>query len=167
MLKPIDLYVLIGLLAATPDPDWTQAVLAAKLGIPQPAMTRALQRLGQAGLWDRAERRADTSGAEEILVHAARFLVPPRLGPVVRGLPTAYGAPPLADAFVALLPLVWPDDDGTATGPSLAPIHPAAPAAARRDGRLYELLALVDALRVGRVRERSLAAAALRDRIRP
>jgi hypothetical protein len=41
-------------------------------------------------------------------------------------------------------------------------MHKAAPKAARKDPVLYELLALIDALRDGRVRERQLAQKELR-----
>jgi len=37
------------------------------------------------------------------------------------------------------------------------PLHPGVPGAAQRDPVLYDLLALVDALRIGRARERALA----------
>lgn len=167
MLQPLDFYVLVALLALPRGDAWTQAAFAQELGLPQPAMTRSLQRLAEAGLWDRAARAVDVAGAEGLLVHAARFLVPPRLGPPARGVPTAHSAPPLASELAANEALVWPDDEGNAMGTSLAPLHPAAPAAARRNARLHEMLALVDALRVGRVRERTLATRLLRARIVP
>ena len=37
------------------------------------------------------------------------------------------------------------------------PLYPSAPKAARKDPKLYELLALVDMLRLGRARERAMA----------
>jgi hypothetical protein len=40
-------------------------------------------------------------------------------------------------------------------------VHPNAGASAQRDPRLHKLLALVDALRIGRSRDRELAAAEL------
>lgn len=165
MLKPLDIYVLVALLALPRGDGWTQAAFARELGLPQPAVTRSLQRLAEAGLWDRAERTVEVAGAEGLLAHAVRFLVPPRLGPPARGVPTAHAAPPLASELAANDALVWPDDEGSATGTSLAPLHPAAPAAARRNPRLHEMLALVDALRVGRVRERTLAGRLLHERI--
>jgi hypothetical protein len=42
-------------------------------------------------------------------------------------------------------------------GLTISPLYPTVPAAARHDPMLYELLALVDALRVGRAREQTLA----------
>jgi hypothetical protein len=49
---------------------------------------------------------------------------------------------------------VWPDASGEKLGYGVEPLHPSAPTAVRRDARLYEVLALIDALREGRARER-------------
>ena len=62
--------------------------------------------------------------------------------------------------------LVWPHPEGEVRGESLEPLYPSAVEAARRDRALYESLALVDALRVGRARERTLAIRLLRERLR-
>lgn len=107
----------------------------------------------------------DIAGAEGLLVHAARFLIPPRLGQPTRGLPTAHSAPPLASMSLANSATVRPDEEGAHMGTALEPLHPAAPRAAHANPRLHELLALVDALRVGRARERTLAARLFHDRL--
>jgi hypothetical protein len=52
---------------------------------------------------------------------------------------------------------VWPHPEGKKRGIALAPLYETVPEAALRDHALYEKLALVDALRDGRVRERKLA----------
>ncbi len=52
-------------------------------------------------------------------------------------------------------------------GEGLLPLHPCVPGAAQRDAALYELLALFDALRAGRARERGMAAAGLQKLIDP
>jgi hypothetical protein len=54
-------------------------------------------------------------------------------------------------------PPVWPDANGDVRGESFAPLYKSVPVAARKDPKLYELLALVDAIRGGRARERELA----------
>jgi hypothetical protein len=74
---------------------------------------------------------------------------------------------PLKDLFVGPkeLPPVWPDPAGRARGQTLMPLYPKLPAAAREDARLYELLALVDALRIGQARERNVAARLLEERL--
>jgi hypothetical protein len=63
------------------------------------------------------------------------------------------------------LPPVWPHPEGATRGVALEPLYPSAPVAALRDPALYELLALIDAIREGRARERKLAEDELRARI--
>jgi hypothetical protein len=58
--------------------------------------------------------------------------------------------------------LVIPLPHGPVRGRAVSPIHPLAPAAAARDPRLHRMLALVDTFRVGRARERAIAARELR-----
>ncbi len=50
-------------------------------------------------------------------------------------------------------------------GYAFAPLYRTVPEAALRDPALYELLALVDAIRDGRARERNLAQKALEKRL--
>jgi len=45
------------------------------------------------------------------------------------------------------------------------PLYPSVPEAANKDEKLYELLALADALRVGRAREKELAIVELKKRL--
>ena len=62
--------------------------------------------------------------------------------------------------------IVWPHPEGEVRGESLEPLYPSVVEAARRDQELYECLALVDALRIGRARERKLAIDLLAKRLR-
>ncbi len=52
---------------------------------------------------------------------------------------------------------VWPDLEGENRGLSIEPLHINVPKAVRKDEQLYKLLASVDVLRVGRVREMNMA----------
>jgi hypothetical protein len=63
--------------------------------------------------------------------------------------------------------LVWPAAEGTVRGDSLTPLYPAAVGLPTRDPALYEILTLVDAIRVGRARERALARKLLPERLLP
>ena len=53
---------------------------------------------------------------------------------------------------------VWAHPAGQAKGPTLSPLYRTAPEAALADPALHRLLALLDALRTGRARERAMAA---------
>jgi len=60
---------------------------------------------------------------------------------------------------------VWPDPQGVVRGQAIAPLYRSVPQAASNDPELYALLSLIDAIRVGRVREQRLAASELEKRI--
>ena len=96
---------------------------------------------------------------EEFLVHGAKYAYPPDRGGLTRGVPTGHAAPPLSDLISpgTEAPPVWSDPDGPTRGYEFSPLYRSVPLAARQDARLYELLALVDALRGGQARERDLA----------
>ena len=104
----------------------------------------------------------------EFALHGAKYAFVPERLPVGPGVPTSHAAPAFAGAFSeGHEPLVWPGPHGAVRGEGLSPLHPCVPGAALRDAALYELLALFDALRVGRARERSLASARLQALIDP
>lgn len=113
-------------------------------------------------------RKTIAAGAlNELLLHGARFVYPPARSGEARGLPTAWAANPLSEVIVSREenPPIWPDAVGEVRGFAIEPLHGAVPDAARRDPRLWELLALFDAIRIGGPRERSLAGEMLERRI--
>lgn len=104
----------------------------------------------------------------EFTLHGARYAFPPERLPVGPGVPTSHSAPVFAGVFPeGHEPLVWPDAHGRMRGEGIAPLHPCVPHAALADPALYELLALFDALRVGRARERGMAITKLQKLIDP
>jgi len=127
----------------------------------------AVRRATQAGLLHEETRAVNRTALLEFLVHAVKYVFPPERGGISRGLPTAHSAPPLRQRFRATseMPTVWADPEGTVRGETLEPLYPSVPQAARSDGELYEWLALVDAVRAGRARERELAIAELQRRL--
>ena len=60
---------------------------------------------------------------------------------------------------------VWPYAKGHTRGLAVEPLFKSVPEAALKDNRLYEYLALIDALRLGRQRESNLAKERLEKRI--
>jgi hypothetical protein len=62
--------------------------------------------------------------------------------------------------------LVWPCEFGTARGQSLKPLYVSVPSAVKNDSKLYELLALIDAIRAGRAREKEIAISELKKHLR-
>lgn len=166
MLKGEDIVVLLKL-AGSPA-DWTVRGLEDGTSVPRSVVQRALKRLAAAGLLDERRRRVNLSQSEEFVLHGLRYVFPPVLGGEGRGTPTAWAAEPLVGHIAApkgeLLP-VWPDARGDRRGLILQPLHPAAVEAARRDPELGQLLALVDALRLGDPRIRGVAIDLLSERL--
>jgi len=81
-------------------------------------------------------------------------------------MPTSYAAPPLCALIASSSdPPVWPHPMGEVRGYAFSPLYKTVPGAAALDGRLYELLALVDAIRDGQAREAALAVRELQQRL--
>ncbi len=165
-LKPQDVVVLAKLLTYQ-DRRPPLAQVAVDLAISASEIHAALKRLSHAGLVSSAEvpiRQA----AEEFFVHAVKYVFPAVSGEVTRGIPTSYAAPPLNREIVGDLeiPPVWPFSNGTHRGETFEPLYRTVPIAALKDTALYELLALLDAVRAGRARERRLAEKEIASRVR-
>lgn len=169
ILKPQDVVILLKLVALGREP-WTYQRLAVELSISQSEAHAGVRRAVSARLMSdtaTASGRPVLPLLAEFLVHGVRFAYPPERGELTRGMPTGYAAPPLNKVIIQPNepPPVWPFAEGTVRGYSFAPLYPSVPVAATRDPKLYELLALVDAIRDGRARERTLAAKELQLRL--
>jgi|SRR5665213_3563034 len=168
-LRPQDVIVLSKLITHGGQRP-SMAQLSYDLGLSSSEIHASLKRLEGSRLISQATdgHRALLKAVEEFLIHGVKYAFPSKRGEITRGLPTSYGAPPLNQYFAntAELPPVWPSPAGTVRGVSLEPFYRTAAAAAMRDHQLYELLALIDALRDGRVRERQLAERELTKRLR-
>lgn len=162
--KSLDIVVLLKLLLEPQKRPYAQ--LSKELGISTSEVHAAVRRGIEAGLIDLESRLPLRGPLKEYLLHGVRYAFPASPGPVVRGIPTAHAAPPLSAKISSDdLPPVWPDPEGTVRGCSVEPLYKSVPEAAKSDSALYELLALVDALRIGRSRERNLAAEELKQRL--
>lgn len=166
-LLPQDLYVVLQLAALPTDEPSTFTMLASRLHLSPSRVHAGVGRATAAGLIG-PERRVLRRALLEFVSHGARYAFFAERGPLTRGVPTAHGAPPLFDLIARSGPVpVWPDPEGDVRGESIEPLHPSVPRAAREQPHLHELLALVDAMRIGRARERKLAMELLDERIRP
>lgn len=118
----------------------------------------SLKRLSESGLIDRETRQPRPLAVQEFLNHGLRYVFPAKYSGRAKGMPTATGADPLKQYFSPDGEnLVWPMEEGDQMGPGLAPLYPKIPQACAADAKLYEWIALCDALRAGRARERKMA----------
>lgn len=163
--KPQDVVVALKLLLV--ESPRSYADLGRELGMSASEVHAAVRRLGDAHLLDPETKEIRREVFRNFLVHGVPHAFPARPKEITRGVPTAWAAPVLAgkiSAAAQALP-VWPDPEGRVQGAAVQPLYQSVPQAARRDAALYDLLALVDALRIGRARERTLAEKELNRRL--
>jgi len=168
-LKPQDIVVALKL-SGYPNARPPISIMAGDLGLSPSEVHGAIQRLRSSRLLHGAalKDKPNISALEEFLVHGLKYAFPAEHGEVTRGVPTSYAAEPLKSEIAASsdLPPVWQWHEGDTRGIGLEPLYKSVPYAALRDPALYQLLALVDAIRDGRARERNLAERDLVERLR-
>lgn len=146
---------------------FTQKDIASELGLSSSEITESLARSVLAGLYNRDRKKVATRALLEFLQHGIRYVFPQQPGALVRGIPTAHSAKPLVDFIQSNEPYVWPSADGIIRGQAVEPLYPTVVQAINNDPILYEMLALVDTIRVGKTREINLAVEELRKRLQP
>jgi len=169
ILKQQDVVILLKVVVLGTQP-WTYQRLAAELSMSQSEVHAGVRRAVAARLMNEATTgngQLNYLALREFLIHGVRYAYPPKHGGLTRGMPTGYAAPPLNKVIVGSSdpPPVWPYAQGTVRGMSFEPLYRSVPAAAGRDPAFYELLALVDAMRDGRARERNFAVKEFEKRI--
>jgi hypothetical protein len=162
-LKRADILVLLKMAV---NGDSSVRVLERELGLSKSTVALSIGRLREANLLkhDEAGRlRINRLAARDFLEHGARWIAPATVGDFELGFATAHSFESLARKLSGDPdPVVLPLPHGPVRGRAVSPLHPKAPAAARKDPDLLRLLAIVDALRIGRARDREVAVAELR-----
>ena len=169
-LKPQDIVVALKLCGYTPNARPPYGVIATELKMSASEIHSAVQRLKNSRLLHGLEmnEKPNLSALEEFLIHGVKYAFPATRGGLTRGMPTSYAAEPLCRLIKAgsePVP-VWADPQGATRGIALGPLYKTVPEAAKLDSLLYERLALVDAIRDGRARERNLAEKELKNSIK-
>lgn len=166
MIKPQDIIVALDLCRERGIQD-TFACRGKRLGMSASEVHAAVCRLGEARLLDPKTREVRRRLLLDFLVHGVPYAFAESPKEVTRGMPTAWAAPVLADQFArsGAMPPIWPDPEGKIQGVAVRPLYRSSVAASKSDPELYDLLALVDALRIGRVRERKIATNILEERL--
>ena len=173
MLMPQD--VVVALKMALEGRSSSYVDVGASLGISPSQAHASTQRAFAGGLIFRSVDGGGRGIFKAMLTPLMQFIIygvphayPAQRGGEARGVPTSHAAPPLNKLLDVddATPLVWPDPQGTVRGLALSPIYKAAPEAARRDPQMHEMLALIDALRVGQAREKELAVTEIKRRLK-
>ena len=158
ILKPQDIFIMLKLVVWNRS-EWSYPTLSHELSMSASEVHAGIKRATAARLMDMARKIPVKSNILEFLIHGVKFAYPPDRGGITRGMPTGYAAQPLKALIVQPdePPPVWPDPEGQVRGYEFSPLYSSVPKACKIDPNLYELLALVDAIRDGRARERKIA----------
>ena len=145
--------------------------LESLLGISKTEINASIKRSLASGLAikdrDTGRAKPNRRNLHNFLVHGIKFVFPVKPGAMTRGIPTAFAAPLLKSMLISggEYIYVWPFAEGQDIGQSVQPLFKSVPEAVQRDDRLYEYLALVDAIRLGNQRETGLAGERLSERL--
>jgi hypothetical protein len=158
-LRPLDVATALGLLDR---PDASLTELSFAMGVSVSQIHDSIGRLERSQLALPKSRRISRPSLFEFIEHGVKYAFPGELGPRSLGIPTAYSSAELGDEIIVEEAVVWATARGSVVGDTLTPLYPKAIMLPERWSRLYDALALVDAIRIGRTRERTLAVQKLR-----
>jgi hypothetical protein len=155
-MRPQDVAILLKIVVKNQE-DWQIQPLSNELRISIAEISESLNRSRLASLIDFKKKRPNRNNLLEFLQHGVKYVFPQNPGAMSRGLPTAHSHPFMKSHFHSETNYVWPDARGEVLGQDIEPFYERQVEAARDDSEFYLLLALVDAIRVGRVRESKIA----------
>lgn len=157
MMRPHDILVISKIIVAG-ETDWKQTDLAEGLLMSQSEISASLRRSDRAHLLNKREKILYPQNVLDFMVHGFPYVFPVEIGPVSKGVPTALSHPLFLESFpLPAIPFVWASKAGDILGQSITPLHPRQAEAALKDEGLYQLLACLDVIRMGKAREKQVA----------
>jgi hypothetical protein len=164
-MRPQDIVVLLKIISMH-DSNWRNIDIANAIQISPSEVSEALNRCKIAGLIDSNKRSVHINSFKEFLIYGLKYVFPVEPGAIVRGIPTAHSAPPISNHISSDKDIyVWPYAHGNQRGQAIEPLYETLPAVVQNDVFFYELLVIVDTIRIGRVREIKIAIEELENRL--
>jgi hypothetical protein len=163
-MRPHDLAILLKI-ATKGNEHWYMKDLAFELGMSASEITESINRSTIAGLISNDKKTLKKLAMLDFLKSGLKYVFPQQPGSLVRGIGTAHSAPPLNKEIVSEEQYVWPNGKGKIRGQAIEPLHKNIPEACLKDDKYYELMALVDAIRIGKAREQTMALRMIEERI--
>jgi DNA-binding Lrp family transcriptional regulator len=160
-MKSLDIVVLckIFILQSTGRSNWTYAQLAEETCLSVGEVHASVKRLKKSQLFDDLTKLVIPPALTEFLIHGLKYAFPADIGAPARGIGTSHSASILQEEIVQSDSdtYVWAYSQGKKKGLSIKPLSKNTPKAVLRDPKLYDFLALIDAIRIGKTRERTIA----------
>ncbi len=164
-MRPQDIVVLLKIIA-TNNIQWRNLDIAYALKISPSEISEVLNRCKIAKLINKEKREVHLNALTEFLIYGIKYVFPAEPGAIAKGIPTAHSAPPVKDKIISgTESYVWPTPKGNSRGQTIDPLYKTIPEAAMDDQKFYELIALVDTIRIGKAREVQIAIDELNRRI--
>ena len=169
-MKSLDVVVLckIFILQSEGKGNWSYAQLAQSICLSVGETHASVKRLKSSRLFDDFTKSVIPSAMQEFLIHGVKYAFPAEIGTREIGIATAHAASVFKDALAHLENdvYVWPYAKGSERGISVKPLSVGAPGAALKDKSLYDFLALLDGIRIGKAREQNIAICKLAEMIK-
>ncbi len=165
-MRPQDIVVLMKIIAQSNN-DWRNIDIANAIHLSPSEVSEALNRCKIAGLIDSKKRKVNINSFVEFLIYGLKYVFPVEPGAIVKGIPTAHSASPIKEHISSGSDIyVWSYAKGSHRGQAIEPLYKTLPQIVQEDEFFYELLTIVDTIRVGRVREIKIAINELTKRLK-
>ena len=164
-MRPQDIVILLKMISLQQE-NWRIADLAHAMHISASEISESLNRSRIAGLVDPKKRKVFLTSFKEFLIYGLKYVFPVEPGAIVRGVPTAHAASPISEHLSSSSEIfVWPSSNGSHRGQAIQPLYKTIPEIVHEDKIFYELLVIIDTIRIGRAREVKIAIRELEKRI--
>ncbi|MBI1782087.1 MAG: hypothetical protein HYR66_12075 [Sphingobacteriales bacterium] len=156
-MRPQDIVVLLKIISKG-EQAWQNKDIANELFISQSEISDSLNRSSLGGLIEsERKKKVFRNSLLEFIEHGLHYVFPALPGSMTNGVYTAHSHPFMQQHFSSELNYVWSDPRGDFRGLSIEPLYKEQVKAVKNDDTLYLMLALIDVIRVGRVREMKIA----------
>lgn len=156
-MRPQDIVIVLKM-TTLQSVNYTFAQISDWLQISESEVSNAMERNKLAGLVSPDKTKVNKIALRDFLVFGLKYVFPPQAGYSVRGIATAHSASPV-NQYIAggKENYVWKYYKGTKRGNSIAPLYDKIPKIVENQLELYELLTIIDTIRIGKKREVDIA----------
>jgi len=165
-MRPQDIVVLLKIFSIQ-DRNWRIIDIANAIQISPSEVSEALNRCRIARLIDSKKRNINLNSLSEFLIYGLKYVFPAEPGAMVKGIATAHSAPPINEHVVSGRDAyVWPYAKGNIKGQAIEPLYKTLPSRIQHENVLfYEMLVIIDTIRIGKIRETKFAVQELKKRL--
>ena len=156
-MRPYDILIALKIVSFNSE-DWRIIDIAYNIHLSPSEVYDGINRLHKAEIMH-MRKHVVKKHFVEFLIHGVKYCFPAIPGIKSRGILTAHSS----EFFKKIISdykkdtYVWPSEKGNASGTSIIPFHKNIPEFIQKDRFMYEYLSYIDAIRIGRKREKAYA----------